>query len=284
MLFLEILKSFVLGIIEGITEWLPVSSTGHIILFDEFIPLNASDAFKDMFFVVIQLGAIAAVCFSFFNKLNPFSRKKSETERKDTWSLWGKVIVGILPAGIAGFVIEVLFDDFFTKYMEHYSVISVALIVYGILFIVLESRPGKNNYRVNSVNELSYLDALKIGAFQTLSLIPGTSRSGSTFIGGMLTGVSRKTTAEFSFFMAVPLMLAASGLKVLKFFFDGNSFSAEEIIILCVGTAVSFVVSVFAIKFLMGFVSRHDLKAFGYYRIGLGLLVLGYFVIRYAIV
>lgn len=281
-MFIEVLKSIVLGIIEGITEWLPVSSTGHIILFDEFIPLDASAAFKDMFFVVIQLGAIAAVCVSFFNKLNPFSGRKSKAEKKATWNLWGKVIVGILPAGIMGLVIEVLLDDFFSTYMEHYTVISVALILYGILFIVLESRSNKT-YRVNSVNELSYLDALKIGAFQTLSLIPGTSRSGSTFIGGMLTGVSRKTTAEFSFFMAVPLMLAASGLKVLKFFVDGNTFTRNEIIILAVGTAVSFIVSIFAIKFLMSFVSRHDLKPFGYYRIGLGALVLGYFLVRYAI-
>jgi len=283
-MFIEIIKSIVLGIIEGITEWLPVSSTGHIILFDEFIPLDASAAFKDMFFVVIQLGAIAAVCVSFFNKLNPFSRRKSKAERKNTWSLWGKVIIGILPAGIAGLLIEALIDDFFDTYMEHYIVISVALIVYGVLFIVLESRPAKNTYRVNSVEELSYIDAIKIGAFQTLSLIPGTSRSGSTFIGGMATGVSRKATAEFSFFMAVPLMLAASGLKVLKFFFDGNSFSANELIILAVGTVISFVVSLFAIKFLMSFISRHDLKVFGYYRIGLGVLVLGYFLVRYAVI
>lgn len=284
MLLLEILKSTVLGIIEGITEWLPVSSTGHIILFDEFIPLNASAAFKDMFFVVIQLGAIAAVCVSFFSKLNPFSGKKSEAERRGTWSLWFKVIVGAIPAGAVGLLIEAAFDDFFDTYMEHYSVISIALIVYGILFIVLESRPNKNVYRVNSVEELTYADALKIGAFQTLSLIPGTSRSGSTFIGGMLTGVSRKVTAEFSFFMAIPLMLAASGLKALKFFVDGNSLTLDETAILAVGTVVSFVVSLFAIKFLMSFVSRHDLKAFGYYRIGLGVLVLGYFVIRYAVV
>lgn len=280
MLFYEIIKSIVLGIIEGITEWLPVSSTGHIILFDEILPLDASDAFKDMFFVVIQLGAIAAVCVTFFNKLNPFSRRKTEAERKGTWSLWLKVIVGVLPAGLLGLIIEACFDDFFSTYMEHYSVIAAALIIYGILFIVLESIPRKKGYRVNSVEELTFADALKIGAFQTLSLIPGTSRSGSTFIGGMLTGVSRKVTAEFSFFMAIPLMLAASGLKVLKFFFDGNTFSSQEIVILCIGTVVSFAVSMFAIRFLMSFVSRHDLKAFGYYRIGLGVVVIGYFVIR----
>ncbi|MBQ2876613.1 MAG: undecaprenyl-diphosphate phosphatase [Clostridia bacterium] len=284
MLIFEIIKSFILGIIEGITEWLPVSSTGHIILFDEFLPLNASAAFKDMFFVVIQLGAIAAVCVAFFNKLNPFSRRKTEAEKKSTWSLWLKVLVGILPAGIAGLIIEVAFDDFFSTYMEHYSVIAAALIIYGIAFIILEMRQKNKTFRVNSVEELTYLDALKIGAFQTLSLIPGTSRSGSTFIGGLLSGVSRKASAEFSFFMAIPLMLAASGLKVLKFFLKGNFFTLEELAVLAVGTVVSFVVSLFAIKFLMSFVSRHDLKAFGIYRIALGVVVLGFFIIRAVVV
>ena len=284
MLIFEIIKSFILGIIEGITEWLPVSSTGHIILFDEFLPLNASAAFKDMFFVVIQLGAIAAVCVAFFNKLNPFSRRKTEAEKKNTWSLWLKVLVGILPAGIAGLIIEVAFDDFFSTYMEHYSVIAAALIIYGIAFIILEMRQKNKTFRVNSVEELTYLDALKIGAFQTLSLIPGTSRSGSTFIGGLLSGVSRKASAEFSFFMAIPLMLAASGLKVLKFFMKGNFFTLEELAVLAVGTVVSFVVSLFAIKFLMSFVSRHDLKAFGIYRIALGVVVLGFFIIRAVVV
>lgn len=284
MLIFEIIKSFILGIIEGITEWLPVSSTGHIILFDEFLPLNASAAFKDMFFVVIQLGAIAAVCVAFFNKLNPFSRGKTEAEKKNTWSLWLKVLVGILPAGIAGLIIEVAFDDFFSTYMEHYSVIAAALIIYGIAFIILEMRQKNKTFRVNSVEELTYLDALKIGAFQTLSLIPGTSRSGSTFIGGLLSGVSRKASAEFSFFMAIPLMLAASGLKVLKFFLKGNFFTLEELAVLAVGTVVSFVVSLFAIKFLMSFVSRHDLKAFGIYRIALGVVVLGFFIIRAVVV
>ena len=284
MLIFEIIKSFILGIIEGITEWLPVSSTGHIILFDEFLPLNASAAFKDMFFVVIQLGAIAAVCVAFFNKLNPFSRRKTEAEKKSTWSLWLKVLVGILPAGIAGLIIEVAFDDFFSTYMEHYSVIAAALIIYGIAFIILEMRQKNKTFRVNSVEELTYFDALKIGAFQTLSLIPGTSRSGSTFIGGLLSGVSRKASAEFSFFMAIPLMLAASGLKVLKFFLKGNFFTLEELAVLAVGTVVSFVVSLFAIKFLMSFVSRHDLKAFGIYRIALGVVVLGFFIIRAVVV
>ncbi len=283
MLFIEIIKSFILGIIEGITEWLPVSSTGHIILFDSFLPLDASDAFKDMFFVVIQLGAIAAVCVAFFNKLNPFSRRKSEAERKETWTLWLKVLVGVLPAGIVGLLVEALFDEFFSTYMEHYAVIAAALIIYGIVFIALEVRNKDRSFRVNSVEELTYMDALRIGAFQTLSLIPGTSRSGSTFIGGMLSGVSRKVSAEFSFFMAIPLMLAASGLKTVKFFLDGNSFSLNEIVILAVGTIVSFVVSLFAIKFLMSFVSRHDLKAFGIYRIALGVIVLAYFIIRSAL-
>ena len=194
------------------------------------------------------------------------------------------MLVGILPAGIAGLIIEVAFDDFFSTYMEHYSVIAAALIIYGIAFIILEMRQKNKTFRVNSVEELTYLDALKIGAFQTLSLIPGTSRSGSTFIGGLLSGVSRKASAEFSFFMAIPLMLAASGLKVLKFFLKGNFFTLEELAVLAVGTVVSFVVSLFAIKFLMSFVSRHDLNAFGIYRIALGVVVLGFFIIRAVVV
>ena len=274
MLFIEILKTIALGIVEGITEWLPVSSTGHMILLDEFMKLNVSDRFKEMFFVVIQLGAILAVAVLYFNKLNPFSRRKTEAERKNTLNLWGKVLVGAIPAAVVG----LLFDDFLDEHFYNYIVVSIALIVYGIAFILIEHfRKGKS-YPTAEVDSLSYTDALKIGAFQILSLIPGTSRSGSTIIGGMSIGVSRKASAEFSFFMAIPIMLGASGLKIFKFLLDGFSISGDEIVILLVGIVVSFVVSLFAIKFLISFVSRHDMKPFGVYRIALGVLVLGYFI------
>ncbi len=276
MLFIEILKAIFLGIVEGITEWLPVSSTGHMILVDEFLKLKVSDEFKEMFFVVIQLGAILAVPILFFEKLNPFSRKKSSDEKKRTISLWGKVVVGVLPAGVLG----VLLDDFFDKYFYNYIVVSIALIVYGIAFIVIERRRGNRDFRINDVEELTYRDALVIGSFQMLSLIPGTSRSGSTIIGGMLTGVSRAASAEFSFFMAIPIMLGASGLKILKFLMNGFSANGTEILLLLVGIVVSFVVSLVAIKFLMEFVKRHNFAPFGIYRIVLGLVVVAYFLIK----
>ena len=216
MEFLEFLKAIFIGIVEGITEWLPVSSTGHMILVDEFIKLDVSDAFLEMFLVVIQLGAIAAVPVFFWNKLNPFSKKKSAPERRLTWVLWSKVIVGVLPAAVIG----LLLDDIFDKYFYNYVVVAIALIVYGVIFIVIEKKNKGKEYRINNVHELSYKDSLMIGAFQVLALIPGTSRSGSTIIGGMLGGVSRVASAEFSFFMAIPVMLGASLLKVLKFLFS----------------------------------------------------------------
>lgn len=277
MKFFELLKAIFLGIVEGITEWLPISSTGHMILVDEFLTLNVSDAFKEMFFVVIQLGAIMAVPVLFFNKLNPFSKSKSQAERKSTLSLWAKVIVGVIPAAVIGLI----FDDILEEYLYTPWVISIALIVYGVAFIIIERLKSKSNsshFRVENVEDLTYKDALTIGAFQVLSLIPGTSRSGSTILGGMLTGVSRVASAEFSFFMAIPVMLGASLLKIAKFLLGGFEATSTEILILLVGIAVSFIVSLVVIKFLMDFVKRHSFAAFGIYRIALGAAVIVYFI------
>lgn len=275
MEFLEILKAIFLGIVEGITEWLPISSTGHMILVDEFLKLNVSDEFKEMFFVVVQLGAIAAVPVMFWDKLYPFSKKKSREERKKTLSLWGKVIVGVMPAAVIG----LLLDDFFDEHFYNFVVVAIALVVYGIAFILIEKFKKSNEYRIDDVYSLTYKDALVIGAFQMLSLIPGTSRSGSTILGGMLTGVSRVASAEFSFFMAIPVMLGASGLKLVKFIASGITISGIEIAILLVGIAVSFLVSLVAIKFLMEFVKKHSFIPFGIYRIVLGTVVLMYYFI-----
>jgi undecaprenyl-diphosphatase len=272
---LEILKAFFLGIVEGITEWLPISSTGHMILFDEFVRLDVSNAFKEMFFVVIQLGAICAVPVLFFDRLNPFSKKKSSNEKKRIWALWAKVAVGVLPAGVIGF----LFDDFLDAHFYNYIVVSIALIVYGIAFILIEKLNKNRAYRVHSISELSYKDAALIGAFQMLSLIPGTSRSGSTILGGMMLGVSRQVSAEFSFFMAIPIMLGASLLKILKFIAEGFTVSLIELGLLAVGIIVSFFVSLIVIKFLMDFVRKHSFSVFGVYRIILGVLVVSYFLI-----
>ena len=278
MRLIEIIKAIVLGIVEGITEWLPVSSTGHMILLDEFISLNVSPEFMEMFLVVIQLGAILAVPTYFFGRLNPFSSSKSEAEKKATLSLWGKVIVGAIPAAVLG----LLLDDLLDRYLYTYFVVALTLVVYGILFIVIEKVKKDSSYRVERAEDLSYTDALKIGAFQTLSLIPGTSRSGSTILGGMLTGVSRTASAEFSFFMAIPIMLGASGLKILKFILGGFTASGTEIVLLLVGIAVSYIVSLVAIKFLMDFVKRHSFSVFGVYRIVLGAVVIAYFLIKLA--
>ena len=281
--FIEILKAIFLGIVEGITEWLPVSSTGHMILVDEFISLKVSPECMELFLVVIQLGAICAVPVFFFSKLNPFSTKKSDAEKKATWSLWGKVIVGVLPAAVMG----VLLDDFLDEHLYNYIVVSIALVLYGIVFIIIEKARKSRaelgvdiGYRVEKIEDLTYRDALTIGAFQVLSLIPGTSRSGTTIIGGMLTGVSRSASAEFSFFMAIPVMLGASLLKILKFIIKGYTVTGAELILLFVGILVSFIVSLAAIKFLMDFVKRHTFIPFGIYRVILGALVLGYFVIN----
>ena len=272
---LEILKAVLFGIVEGITEWLPVSSTGHLILLNEFINLNVSDEFQSMFDVVIQLGAILAVCALFFRKLNPFDRGKNELQKKQTWSLWFKVIAAIIPSGLVG----VLFDDWMDAHLHNAIVVSLALIVYGIAFILVERRNQDREPRVHDVHEIGLMTAMVIGVSQCLSLIPGTSRSGSTILGGILVGVSRGAAAEFSFFMAIPTMLGASAIKLLKFFLSGVAFSAMDLLILLVGCTVSYIVSLLVIKGLMAYVRKHSFSAFGVYRIVLGIAVLAYFLL-----
>ena len=270
MTFLETIKIIILGIVEGITEWLPVSSTGHMILLDEFIKLNITPEFKEMFFVVIQLGAIIAVVLLFFNKLNPFSPKKDKVEKKDTWILWFKVIVAIIPAGVIGY----LFDDWINERFYNYKTVAVTLIIYGILFIIIENRNKDKIAKIDTLGKLDYKTAFLIGIFQLLSLIPGTSRSGATIIGAMILGTSRYVAAEFTFFLAIPVMFGASFLKILKF---GLNFTGMEMYTLILGSIVSFVVSIVTIKFLMSYIKKNDFKVFGYYRIVLGLIVLLYF-------
>ena len=273
---IEILKAVLFGIVEGITEWLPVSSTGHIILLDEFIQLSATDAFKSMFDVVIQLGAILAVIVLFFHKLNPFAPSKSETEKKQTWDLWFKVIAAIIPSGVVG----VLLDDWMDAHLHNGIVVAIALIVYGVAFILVErNNQAKHLKTVEDVHDIDYKTALLIGAFQCLSLVPGTSRSGSTILGAILIGVGRSAGAEFSFFMAIPTMLGASAIKLLKFMLTGVGISGTEIAVLIVGSVVSFIVSLLVIKGLMEYVRKHSFSAFGVYRIILGAIVLGYFLI-----
>lgn len=275
---LEILKVILLGIVEGITEWLPISSTGHLILVDEFVKLNASDAFKEMFNVVIQLGAIMAVVVLYFHKLNPFSPKKTKEQKVQTMDLWFKVVVACIPAAVLG----ILFDDWMEEHFHNYIVVSIMLIVYGVLFIVIENWNKKNKPSVTALSNLTYKTALLIGVFQVLSLVPGTSRSGATIIGALLLGVSRYVAAEFTFFLAIPVMFGASGIKLLKFFMEGAGMTGMEIAMLAVGCVVAFVVSIIAIKFLMGYIKKNDFKVFGWYRIILGVLVLGYFLLTSA--
>ncbi len=270
---LEFLKVILLGIVEGITEWLPISSTGHLILVDEFIHLKASPAFMEMFNVVIQLGAIMAVVVLYFHKLNPFSPKKNEKQKMKTIQLWIKVVVACLPAAVLG----LLFDDWMDEHLHNYIVVSIMLIVYGVLFIIVENWNKKATPSVTKLSQLSYKTAFLIGMFQVLSLIPGTSRSGATIIGALLLGVSRYVAAEFTFFLAIPVMFGASGLKLVKFFLDGGGFEGMEFALLIVGCFVAFVISIIAIKFLMGYIKKNDFKVFGYYRIVLGVLVLLYF-------
>lgn len=275
---LEILKVILLGIVEGITEWLPISSTGHLILVDEFVKLNASDAFKEMFNVVIQLGAIMAVVVLYFHKLNPFSSKKTKEQKVQTIDLWFKVVVACIPAAVLG----ILFDDWMEEHFHNYILVSIMLIVYGVLFIVIENWNKKNKPSVTALSNLTYKTALLIGVFQVLSLVPGTSRSGATIIGALLLGVSRYVAAEFTFFLAIPVMFGASGIKLLKFFMEGAGMTGMEIAMLAVGCVVAFVVSIIAIKFLMGYIKKNDFKVFGWYRIILGVLVLGYFLLTSA--
>ena len=273
---IELLKAVLFGIVEGVTEWLPISSTGHLILLNEFIYLQVSEEFQSMFDVVIQLGAILAVIVLFFRKLNPFALTKSSAEKKQTWNLWFKVIAAIIPSGVVG----VLFDDWMDAHLHNGIVVSIALIVYGIAFILVERKNnGKHLRMVDDVHAITYKTALLIGVFQCLSLVPGTSRSGSTILGAIMLGVGRSAGAEFSFFMAIPTMLGASAIKLLKFMLSGVGITSMEIMILAVGCVVSFIVSLLVIKALMDYVRKHSFSAFGVYRIILGALVLAYFLI-----
>jgi len=272
MEFIEIIKTIIIGIVEGITEWLPISSTGHMILVDEWIQLNMSDAFKEMFLVVIQLGAIMAVVVLYFSKLNPLSPSKSKEEKMDTIHIWLKVLVGILPAGIIG----VLFDDWLNEHLYNYITVAITLVLYGVLFIIIENRQKGKQPTATNFKELTYKTALLIGCFQVLALIPGTSRSGATILGAILLGTSRFVAAEYSFFLSIPVMFGASALKLYKFGFD---FTGNEIMMLFVGMVTAFIVSIVTIRFLIGYIKKNDFKAFGWYRIGLGTLVLLYFLI-----
>ncbi len=330
-MILELLKAFFIGVVEGITEWLPISSTGHMILVDEFVKLAVSPEFLELFLVVIQIGAICAVLILYFHKLNPFSPRKTSREKKQTWRLWGMVVIGCIPAAIIGFTL----DDFFNEYFYNAWTVAVALIVYGIIFIVLERYnrrreaallaeqavvsaqprgrharvsspalkgsasayasaddrmqsvyvgPGDDGdeaeralFKVHTVDEIDWKTALKIGCFQMLAIIPGTSRSGSTIIGGMLCGCSRTAAAEFTFFLAIPVMFGWGLLKAVKFFLGGLTMTGTEIAVLAVGIITAFVVSIVSIKFLMGYIKKNDFTAFGVYRIIVGVVVLAYF-------
>lgn len=272
--FIEILKVVFLGIVEGITEWLPISSTGHMLLVDEFITLDASDSFKDMFFVIIQLGAILAVVTIFWKKMWPFQMKDKTQSvfKQDIWSMWFKTVVACIP----GAVVTLLFDDFIEAHLHTAVVISIALIFYGIAFIVIENWNKTRTPKVETLNDITYKTAFFIGMFQVLSIIPGTSRSGATIIGALLLGVSRVAAAEFTFFLAVPVMFGLSALKLIKF---GLSFTSAELAILIIGCVVAYLVSIVVIKFLMGYIKKHDFKIFGWYRIVLGVIVLLYFAL-----
>lgn len=269
---LELLKVLVLGIVEGFTEWLPISSTGHMILVDEVIHLNVTEDFKNVFLVVIQLGAILAVVLLYFKKLNPFDPDKSAGAKRATIHLWIKIVIACIPAAVFG----LLLDDWMEAHLYNGYVVSAALIVYGILFIMLENRNQYTEFPIQRVTQISYQTALYIGMFQVLSLIPGTSRSGSTILGAMILGCSRGAAAEFSFFLGVPVMFGASLLKLVKF---GFRFTGAELVYLLIGMVVAFIVSVYSIKFLMGYIRRNDFKFFGYYRIVLGVIVIAYFTV-----
>ena len=303
-MIIEALKAFLIGIVEGITEWLPISSTGHMILVDEFVKLQVSDEFLALFLVVIQLGAIMAVLILYFHKLNPFSPKMDAVEKKSTWRLWGMVAIGCIPAAVIG----LLFDDLVNEYFYNKVTVAAMLILYGVVFIVLERRNRRrlreaeaaleaprgrharvsygdaadeaeaSLFKITDVDEIDWKTALKIGCFQVLAIIPGTSRSGATIIGGMLSGCSRTAAAEFTFFLAIPIMFGWGLVKCIKFFAAGIAMTSTEILVLAVGIVTAFAMSVVAIKFLMGYIKKNDFTAFGWYRIVVGVLVLGYFV------
>ena len=275
--FIEILKAIFIGIVQGITEWLPVSSTGHMILVNEFIKLDVSAGFWELFEVVIQFGSILAVIVLFFDKLNPFSKKKDEVTRKKTWSLWLKVIVAVIPAAIIGLI----FDDWFQAKFYNYIAVAIALIVYGILFIVIERLNKNKSKKYEDVYEIDYPTAIKIGCFQILSIIPGTSRSGSTILGASVVGVSRSAAAEFSFFLAIPVMIGASAYKLIKYIVKvGEALTSTEVLVMIFGVLTAFLVSLVVIKFLMDFVKKHSFESFGWYRIALGGVVIIYFICK----
>jgi len=302
-MIIEFLKALLIGIVEGITEWLPISSTGHMILVDEFVHLDVSDQFLALFLVVIQIGAILAVIIMYWHKLNPFSSMKTAYEKRATWHLWGMVVVGCIPAAIVGFAL----DDWVNEHFYNKVVVAIALIAYGVIFIFLERRnrekldhamrvyqrkarrngrdaslerinPDELVFDVTSVDDIDWKMALKIGLFQCLAIIPGTSRSGSTIIGGMLFGCSRTAAAEFTFFMAIPVMLGWGLVKVVKFILAGVAMTGTEIGVLIIGVVSAFIMSVVSIRFLMGYIKKNDFTVFGYYRIVVGIIVLLYFV------
>ncbi|MEG0284749.1 MAG: undecaprenyl-diphosphate phosphatase [Vagococcus sp.] len=273
--FINILKVIFLGIVEGITEWLPISSTGHLILFDEFIKLDASADFMKMFNVVIQLGAILAVVVIYFSKLNPFSPSKTEGQKKATWTLWFKVAAASVPAALIGPFI----DDFLEDNFHDFLPVAIMLIVYGVLFIVIENKNKDKIPTTSTLGSLSYQTAIIIGLFQVLAMVPGTSRSGATIIGAMIFGCSRYVAAEFTFFLGIPVMFGASALKIIKFLKAGNSFDVTQTTLLLVGSIVAFVVSIIVIKFLMSYIKKHDFKVFGWYRIGLGTIIIAYWLL-----
>ncbi|BAK98728.1 undecaprenyl-diphosphatase [Oscillibacter valericigenes Sjm18-20] len=270
---IELIKAAILGIVEGITEWLPISSTGHMILVDEFLKLNLPESFRNLFLVVIQLGAILAVVVLYWKKLFPVSFGKRPALRKDILAVWGKILISCIPAAIIG----LLFDDQIEALFFNYQTVSVTLIVYGILFIIIENRNRTHSSTINAISQISYRTALLIGIFQLLALIPGTSRSGATILGAILIGTSRTVAAEFTFYLAIPVMFGASFLKILKF---GLHFTGLELGILLVGMGVAFLVSILAIKFLMQYIKKHDFKVFGWYRIALGILVIAFFLVQ----
>ena len=272
---INILKIIFLGIVEGITEWLPISSTGHLILVDEFIKVNATTEFMEMFNVVVQLGAIMAVVVLYFSKLNPFSPSKSTLEKKQTWSLWFKVTFACIPAAVLG----IFLDDYLEAHFHDFLPVAIMLILYGVLFIVVENRNKDREPTTTNLESLTYRTAFIIGLFQVLSLIPGTSRSGATIIGAILIGCSRFVAAEFTFFLGIPVMFGASGLKILKFLIRGNQFDLNQVMMLLIGSVVAFVVSIIVIKFLMSYIKKNDFKVFGWYRIVLGVIVIAYWLI-----